>query len=45
MKSVYWCHLTDAEGHQFPNAGLLDRAAEPKPALAELQSLREEHLR
>jgi hypothetical protein len=45
VKSVYWCQLTDAEGHQFPNAGLLDRAAAPKPALAELQSLRDEHLR
>jgi hypothetical protein len=45
VKSAYWCHLTDAEGHQFPQSGLLDAAGRPKPALTRLQELRAAHLR
>jgi hypothetical protein len=45
VRSLYWAHLSDAEGHQFPYAGLLDSAARPKPTLARLRQLREEHLR
>jgi hypothetical protein len=45
VKAAFWCHLTDAETHQFPNCGLLDSAAQPKPALDRLRQLRQEHLR
>jgi hypothetical protein len=45
VKSAYWCQLNDAEAHQFPHCGLLDTAGKPKPALARLRQLREEHLR
>ncbi|HEY1379372.1 MAG TPA: endo-1,4-beta-xylanase [Gemmataceae bacterium] len=45
VRSAYWCHLSDAEAHQFPHCGLLDAAAKPKPALDRLRDLRDEHLR
>jgi hypothetical protein len=45
VKSTYWSHLTDAESHQFPQCGVLDSAGRPKPALARLRQLRQEHLR
>jgi hypothetical protein len=45
VRAAYWCHLNDAEGHQFPNCGLLDSAGKAKPALGRLRSLREGHLR
>lgn len=44
VRTIYWSHLIDAEPHQFPNSGLLDAAAEPRPALDELRHLRNEHL-
>jgi hypothetical protein len=44
VRSVYWAHLNDAEGHHLPHCGLLDSAARPKPALARLRQLRDEHL-
>lgn len=44
VRTIYWAHLNDAEAHQFPHSGLLDYAAEPRPALDELQHLRDEHL-
>jgi hypothetical protein len=45
VKSAYWCHLNDSESHQFPHCGLLDTTGKPKPALARLRRLRDEHLR
>lgn len=45
VRTIYWAHLNDAEAHQFPHSGLLDYAAEPRPALDELRHLRDEHLR
>jgi hypothetical protein len=45
VKSVYWCQLNDAEGHQFPWSGLLDGTGQPKPALGRLRQIREGHLR
>jgi hypothetical protein len=45
VRGVTWCHLTDAEPHQFPNCGLIDATGTPKPALQALRKLREEHLR
>jgi hypothetical protein len=44
VRSVYWAHLNDAEGHHLPHCGLLDSAARPKPALTRLRQLRDEHL-
>jgi hypothetical protein len=45
VRSVFWCHLNDAEAHQFPNCGLLDSSGKAKPALGRLRELREAHLR
>ena len=45
VKAVNWTHLSDNEPHQFPHCGLLDSARRPKPALKQLQLLRENHLR
>jgi hypothetical protein len=42
---VQWAHLSDAQSHQFPHAGLLDADGRPRPALDRLLRLREEHLR
>jgi hypothetical protein len=44
-QAVHWTHLSDAEPHPFPNAGLFDAAGHVKPALAALRELREAHLR
>lgn len=45
IRSVLWTHLTDAEPHIFPHAGLFDAKNEPKPVLQKLRELRENHLR
>jgi GH35 family endo-1,4-beta-xylanase len=45
VQSVLWPQLSDAEPHQFPNAGLFDEAGQVKPALSSLRHLRETHLR
>lgn len=44
VQSVQWCHLTDAQPHQFPHAGLLDGQGQARPALARLRELRQRHL-
>ncbi len=45
VQAVQWAHLSDAQSHQFPHAGLLDADGRPRPALDRLLRLREEHLR
>jgi hypothetical protein len=45
VKSIVWSHLSDAEAHMAPNAGLFDAAGRVRPALAEWRRIREEHLR
>jgi hypothetical protein len=45
VKSVYWSQLSDAETHQFPWCGILDKAGQVKPALNRLRQIREVHLR
>ncbi len=42
---VDWVHVSDAEPHQFPHAGLFDAKQTAKPALESLRQLREQHLR
>jgi hypothetical protein len=44
VRTVQWCHWSDAEPHQFPNCGLVEAAGHVKPALQELARLRAEHL-
>jgi GH35 family endo-1,4-beta-xylanase len=44
VKSVRWCHWSDADRHQFPHCGLVDSAGNRKPALDKLQSARQKHL-
>jgi hypothetical protein len=45
VRAVQWAHLTDADVHQFPNAGLVDAQGQPRPAMERLRELREKHLR
>ncbi|HJZ91714.1 MAG TPA: hypothetical protein VKE40_12640, partial [Gemmataceae bacterium] len=42
---VFWDHLSDAEPHRIPNAGLVDALGAIKPAFDRLRSLREDHLK
>jgi hypothetical protein len=44
VRSVTWDHWTDAESHLIPFGGLLNAAGLPKPLLARLRALRNEHL-
>jgi hypothetical protein len=44
VHAIDWVHFTDAAPHQFANCGLLDAQQKPKPVLAQLQTLRREHL-
>jgi hypothetical protein len=44
VQSVGWVHLSDAEPHQFPGCGLIDRRGEANLALEAVRRLREEHL-
>lgn len=44
VEGVSWTHWTDAETHVFPHCGLLDAANVPKPALAEIQKVRDQYL-
>ncbi len=39
VTGVYWIHASDAAPHRFPQAGLLDAAGKPKPALEAFQQL------
>ena len=45
VRAVQWVHLSDAEPHLFPAAGLVDAQGNIKPALARLRELRKAHLR
>jgi hypothetical protein len=45
VQAVHWVHLSDAEPHTFPHAGLISAAGDVKPALSQLRELREKHLR
>jgi hypothetical protein len=44
VQGITWSHYSDAKPHQFPHCGLLDADGNPKPALARLRELREQHL-
>ena len=45
VQAVQWVHLSDAQPHQFPHAGLLDADNQPRPAFDRLRQLRAQHLR
>jgi len=45
VSAVVWDHLSDAEPHSLPNAGLVDAAGTIKPAFDRIRVLRETHLR
>ena len=45
VQGVIWSQLCDNQVHRFPHAGLFDAAGRPKPALASLAVLRQNHLR
>jgi hypothetical protein len=45
VSGVTWEHLSDADPHRFPNAGLVDALGAIKPAFDRLRSLREAHLK
>jgi len=41
--AVFWNHLSDAQPHRFPHAGLVRPDGSPKPALTRVVRLRELH--
>lgn len=41
--AVFWNHLSDAQPHRYPHAGLLAADGRAKPALDSLRQLRAEH--
>jgi len=45
VSGVIWEHLSDADLHRLPNAGLVDANGAIKPAFDRLRSLREAHLK
>jgi hypothetical protein len=45
VRAVQWAHLSDADEHQFPNAGMASSRGEPKPVMERLRELRQVHLR
>ncbi len=45
IHGVLWNQLRDSEPHIFPHGGLFDLRRHPKPALRQLASLRQAHLR
>ncbi len=45
VRNLQWAHWSDATPHTYPNCGLIDTNGQAKPALAELQKLRAEHLK
>ncbi len=45
VRTVQWCHWSDADRHAFPNCGLVDEEGREKAALSALQALRAAHLR
>jgi hypothetical protein len=44
IKGMRWIHASDAVPHQFPHCGLFSAQGTPKPSLARLRELREQHL-
>jgi hypothetical protein len=44
VRTVTWDHWSDLEPHLTPHGGLLDSEGQPKPLLARLRALRQEHL-
>jgi hypothetical protein len=44
VEGVSWSHWTDAAPHIFPHCGLLDADGNAKPALVELQRIRDAYL-
>src|SRR5262245_23221218 len=44
VRVVTWDHWSDANPHMIPWSGVLDENGKPKPLLARLQALRNEHL-
>jgi hypothetical protein len=44
VRTVTWDHWSDAEPHFVPHGGLLDENGRPRPLLARLRALRNEHL-
>jgi hypothetical protein len=44
VRGLFWGQLCDFEPHAFRHGGLLDLRRQPKPALAELASIRRQHL-
>ncbi|MBI2804019.1 MAG: endo-1,4-beta-xylanase [Planctomycetes bacterium] len=45
VRSVQWCHWSDADVHAFPNCGLVDGEGRVKSALKPLQKLKAVHLK
>jgi hypothetical protein len=45
VQAVGWTHFADQDPHVFPNGGLIDGLGQPRPALAALRELRQQHLR
>ena len=43
VTGIFWTHLSDANPHSFPNAGLLDDRGQPKPALDTLRRHAQNH--
>lgn len=41
--AIFWNHLSDAQPHRFPHAGLFDASHRPKAAFGDLQRLRSVH--
>jgi hypothetical protein len=41
--AVFWNHLSDAQPHRFPHAGLVGPDGRAKPALARLTELHKTH--
>jgi hypothetical protein len=45
VQGVLWSQLRDSEPHAFPHGGLFDLRRHAKPALRQLASIRQAHLR
>ncbi len=45
VQGILWSQLRDSEPHGFPHGGLFDLRRHPKPALRQLASIRQAHLR
>jgi hypothetical protein len=45
VQGVVWNQVCDSQPHRFPHAGLFDPSGRPKPALATLAAMRQNHLK